>query len=105
MAKKSSKVSTIEILVAIVAVIFVFSLIGVINLPSTAKTIATSSVEATGTVQEKQTVTATGNVGGITRNEQQEIVVSEGSTTDVGKANTASGTTLSPAWSNFEVMP
>lgn len=100
MAKNGSKISTLEILVSIFVVIFVFSLIGIINL----KTV-TEPIESSISGEEVSEEVSTSTVGGVVV-ESVEVVEPGSLAQDVtGPTASESGTTLSPAWSNFEVMP
>lgn len=99
LARKKSDSSTLEIVIAIIVVVFVFSMIGVINLQSIGGKFVVGPPKEAGTVAEvpgDQQAAATG--GSESGGTEIKSVVQQ-------TATQVSGTRLASASSDFEIMP
>lgn len=98
MAKKKSKESTLEIIIAIILVIFVFSLVGILNLQKTSEEITGSLVGKSVEKEETTTEESTGS------GSQLDVSVQEVTAVEVSTP-APFGTHLSSSSSSFMVMP
>jgi len=108
LAKDKSKIGTLEILVSIFAVVFIFSMIGVINLQPIGDAVTDAVVQ--GTVAGSGETSAVSTVDEIEMSEG--VAVTSGDETiesmaqeEGGTSVIQSGTALSSGWSAFEVGP